>query len=136
MAGLKAGSFAPTWPTLNGAWWPEGMGAVADGPAWSHNPIAVQFIHRGLGYLVGALVLYWHVRSAAVAPTGMFRRYRLLPLSLVLLQIVLGILTVVHSDRADRLLWLGTLHQFTAMLLLLSLALMLHMLSGKAAGKP
>lgn len=133
MAGLKAGSYAPTWPTLNGAWWPAGMGAAADGPSWSHNPLSVQFIHRGLGYLVGALVVYWYVRSAAVVSTESFRRYRILPISLVLLQIVLGILTVVHSDRADRLLWLGTLHQFTAMLLLLALALMLHMLSGKAA---
>ena len=25
MAGLKAGSFAPTWPTMNGQWWPAGI---------------------------------------------------------------------------------------------------------------
>jgi cytochrome c oxidase assembly protein subunit 15 len=133
MAGLKAGSFAPTWPTLNGAWWPAGMGDVPEGSGWSHNPFAIQFIHRGLGYLIALMVLYWRVRAGSVPSTAPFRRYRNLPPVLVLLQVLLGILSVVYSDRADRLLWFGTIHQFTAMLLLLSLALMLHMLPGRKA---
>lgn len=134
MAGLKAGSYAPTWPTINGAWWPAGIGDVPEGSAWSHNPIAIQFIHRGLGYFIALMVLYWHVRSGSVASADLFRRYRILPSVLVLLQVALGIFSVIYSDRADRLLWFGTIHQFTAMLLLLSLVLMLHMLSGKASG--
>jgi cytochrome c oxidase assembly protein subunit 15 len=133
MAGLKAGSYAPTWPTLNGVWWPAGMGDVPEGSAWSHNPFKVQFIHRGLGYFIAIMVLYGYVRSGSVASSDLFRRYRILPPVLVLLQVVLGIFSVIYSDSADRLLWFGTIHQFTAMLLLLSLVLMLHLLPGRKA---
>jgi cytochrome c oxidase assembly protein subunit 15 len=129
MAGLKAGAFAPTWPTINGAWWPEGMGGVPGGPGWSHNPLVVQFIHRGLGYGVGLMVLYGYLRSGRVAASEAFRRVRILPLALVVLQIILGILSVLYSDQADRLLWIGTAHQFTAMLLLLVLLLQHGLLS-------
>jgi len=46
MAGLKAAAYAPTWPTMNGMWIPEGMSNIFN------DPITVQFIHRLLAYLV------------------------------------------------------------------------------------
>ncbi|MBM3442233.1 MAG: heme A synthase [Bacteroidetes bacterium] len=133
MAGLKAGAFAPTWPTINQQWWPSGMGGGQDGLLSSHNPLAVQFIHRGLGYLVGLLVLIWYVRARRAASTDLFRSYASLPVGLVMAQILLGIFSVLYSDQSRPLLWLGTAHQFTAMLLLLSLLCMLHLLSKRLA---
>lgn len=119
MAGLKAGSFAPTWPTINGSWMPEGMGA-GDGPL-VNNPFAVQFIHRGIAYLLTILIIWWWVRARKIEGSSLFRSIRNFPLVLVVIQVVLGIFTVVYSPDKHLLLWLGVAHQFVAMLLLLSL---------------
>lgn len=113
MAGLKAGSFAPTWPTINGDWLPGGMG-TGEQPLFS-NPFAVQFIHRGIAYLITILVIIWWTRAKIL---GSLRN---LPLVLVFLQVLLGIFTVMYSPDKHLLLWLGVAHQFVAMLLLLSL---------------
>jgi cytochrome c oxidase assembly protein subunit 15 len=61
-----------------------------------------------------------------------FKRMRSLPLLLVLLQVLLGILTVLHSTKPDYLLWLGVTHQFVAMLLLLSWITMVYLLRSKS----
>ncbi len=57
MAGLHAALSANTWPTINGMWWPMGMftqgGFLED---ITHNPITIQFIHRGLAYLLTILI--------------------------------------------------------------------------------
>jgi len=112
MAGLKAGSFAPTWPTINGDWLPSGMHS-GDTPLFN-NPFAVQFIHRGIAYILTILVIWWWVKAKAI---GSIRN---LPLILVCLQVLLGIFTVMYSADKQLLLWLGVAHQFVAMLLLLA----------------
>ncbi len=116
MAGLKAGTVAPTWPTINGMWIPAGMGS-----SLTDNPLAVQFIHRGLAYLIAILALAWWWRALKSTATPLFRRTRTLFPLLVGVQVVLGIFTVLYSPDKQALLWLGVAHQFTAMLLLLSL---------------
>lgn len=118
MAGLKAGTFAPTWPTINGSWLPGGMGA-GDSPFFN-NPITVQFIHRGIAYWLTILVIWWWVRARKIEGSSLFSSVRHLPLVLVFLQVVLGIFTVVYSPDKHMLLWLGVAHQFVAMLLLLA----------------
>ena len=135
MAGLKAGSYAPTWPTINGAWIPEGMTQPAsEAFSLTDNPFWVQFIHRGLGYLIAVLTLVWHFRARQVTAPGAFEKYRPWPLLLVILQVLLGIFTVSFADNAQALLWLGVSHQFVAMFLLLSLLLMVYLL--KPARQP
>jgi heme A synthase len=55
-----------------------------------------------------------------------------MPLVLVLIQVVLGILTVLWANYPKALLWLGAAHQFTAMLLVLVWTTVLYVLrSGK-----
>ena len=131
MAGLKAGSFAPTWPTMNGQWWPAGIAEPKGSFFVTDNPITVQFIHRGLAYLLTVLIVAWYIKARKISLSGLFSKYSHLPLLLVVLQVVLGILTVVYSSNADTLLWLGVSHQFVAMLLLMSLVFMAYLLSGK-----
>jgi heme A synthase len=53
---------------------------------------------------------------------------------LVLLQLLLGILTVVNAPNRIALLWWGVAHQFTAMLLLAALLVNAYLLSGSRAG--
>jgi heme a synthase len=130
MAGLKAAPSAPTWPTINGEIFPANMSSYA-GKSHSffsslvNNPITVHFIHRNLAYLLLVLVIYWAVQMNRNLP-GSIRWSRWFPLFLVLLQAILGIVTVLTSPQRVPQHWGGfewnaLLHQFVAMLLLLSL---------------
>lgn len=119
MAGLKAGSFAPTWPDMNGMIFPQGMGRMAND--LTNNPLTVQFIHRGLAYLLFILLMVWWLKALKLKAPSLFLRTRTLPIILVTIQLVLGIFTVVFSPDKHALLWLGVAHQFVAMTLLLSL---------------
>jgi cytochrome c oxidase assembly protein subunit 15 len=131
MAGLKAGSFAPTWPMMNGQWWPAGISDAKNGFPLTDNPITVQFIHRGLAYLISILIVAWYLKARKSSSAGMFSRYRYLPVVLVILQVVLGVFTVIYSVNSRTLLWLGVSHQFVAMLFLMSLVFMAYLLNGK-----
>ena len=119
MAGLKAGPVAPTWPDMNGMLFPAGLGSMKND--LTHNPITVQFIHRGIAYLLFFFIISWWARARKLWGNSLFRRTRNLPMILVSLQVILGIYTVVYSPDKNMLLWLGVAHQFVAMLLLLSL---------------
>ena len=129
MAGLHAGSFAPTWPDINGRAIPEGMTGDAFGFFLTDNPFMVQFIHRGLGYLTAIGVFYLYFTSSHWAVTAHFRVVRTWPAILVLVQVALGILTVSYADVASVLVWLGVAHQFVAMLLLMSVLWVYYILA-------
>lgn len=119
MAGLKAGTAAPTWPSINGMAIPSGM---SSGKQWLFsNMITVQFIHRLIAYILTIMVVYWWWKSRSIQASGWFAAARNLPLVLVFLQVLLGIFTVVYSPQPQLLLWFGVAHQFVAMLLLVSL---------------
>lgn len=130
MAGLHAALTASTWPDINGMWWPGGMftqgGFLAD---ITHNPITIQFIHRGLAYLITVLIAVWWWKAAATPEHSLLHRIRYLPLLLVLLQVLLGVLTLLGSVVKIPLLQ-AILHQFTGMLLLLALVWTLFLTGG------
>lgn len=126
MAGLKAGPVAPTWPDMNGMIFPAGLGSMKND--LTHNPITVQFIHRGIAYFLFILIVLWYTRALKLSASSLFRRWRHLPMLLVTVQVVLGVFTVVYSPDKNILLWLGVAHQFVAMLLLLSLVLTKYLL--------
>ncbi len=127
MAGLKAATTAPTWPTINGHWFPAGLTGEAGTENLINNPIMVQFIHRGIAYLLVLLTIVWFWKARKPVLPSWFHKTKSLPLILVLLQLILGILTVVFSPSTSALVWLGVLHQFVAMLLLISLIWMLYL---------
>jgi heme a synthase len=131
MAGLKAGSFAPTWPTINNQWWPTGMDAAKGSFFMTDNPITVQFIHRGLAYLISILIIAWYLKARKISKDGLFGKLSYLPVLLVVIQVILGVFTVIFSTNYKTLLWLGVSHQFVAMLLLMSLVFMSYLLIGK-----
>ncbi len=138
MAGLKAGVFAPTWPDINGQFIPENM-ITFRGQQWSfftalgNHPIAIHFVHRMLAYLLIALILIWTVKAAKLKDSALFNNVKYFPLGLILLQVFLGIMSVLTSYKAVKqgwgvFEWNAQLHQIVAMLLLLSLVMVIFVL--------
>lgn len=132
MAGNKAAPAAPTWPDINGYAIPPGMMARDTGLLnLLDNPVTIHFIHRGLAYLLLLMVVLLTVRMYRSGGNSLFRKFRIWPLLLVLLQVVLGILTVLTSlqvmpGKWGIFEWMAQLHQAVAMLLLLSLVAIVY----------
>src|SRR5664279_4415155 len=64
MAGLHAATAAPTWPQINGQWFPVAMNTLS--PEWKNfidNKITIQFIHRGIAYILLIAVFIWYFRA-------------------------------------------------------------------------
>lgn len=126
MAGLHAAVAAPTWPDINGSFAPEAMNRMT--PIWKNwidNPLAVQFIHRGLAYIILILTFIWWNNAVKVKGSSLFKIVRALPVLLVTIQVLLGIFTVVFSPVGDRLVYFGVAHQTVGILFLLSIILVL-----------
>lgn len=122
MAGTRAAISAPTWPTINGKWFPPTLFELS--PFLKnivYNKITIHFLHRLLAYLLFILILmgmYWSVK---IKGNLLFSRLWKATSVIVVTQVLLGILTLLNATINNRMLWLGVLHQFTAMLLVLSL---------------
>lgn len=134
MAGHKAAAVAPTWPTINGAWWPESL--FNRRPLTTDlvgNTLTVQFLHRGMAYGLLILVLVWTVLSLRLREVGPgFRKVRWLPLGFIVLQILLGIGSLLASPGIipNRWLvfnWLAQFHQVVGLIFLLTITGMLYL---------
>lgn len=104
VAGLNAGLAHNTWPLMDGAFIPNGLLIMQ--PAWLNvfeNAMTVQFQHRMGAYLVAILAVITAVMLKGRAATGL--RHALL--TVIALQILLGIMTLLHQVPIA----LGTLHQ-------------------------
>ncbi len=137
MAGHKAANVASTWPTINGAWLPDNL--------FSHQPfllnfidntILIHFIHRGLAYLILVLMIFWSIKLFKSTNTPTLQGAAKFPLLFTLLQVVLGIASVLTSSTIvpgiwGSFEWMAQLHQLTGMLLLLSLVTILFLVRPK-----
>ncbi|HEY4941858.1 MAG TPA: COX15/CtaA family protein [Rhizomicrobium sp.] len=115
VAGLHAGLIYNTWPSMDGRVFPEG--GLNSSPWWLNffeNPGLAQFDHRIGAYIVaaGAIAVWWNGRKAKL--DGLARRSGNAMLHLTLLQIALGVLTLLTLAPE----FLAALHQLTAALLL------------------
>ena len=98
VAGLDAGMGYNTWPLMDGAIIPNGLGVMQ--PLWRNlfeNALTVQFIHRGIAYIIVAYValMLWrqHRAGGFAGAHGWLPRLGLL----VLLQVGLGIATLLSA---------------------------------------
>lgn len=137
MAGHKAATAAPSWPTINDEWIPK---ALFKEKPWLinfiENKITIHFIHRGLAYLLAALIFVWYFTTEKVKGSVLFYATRIIPLALVFLQIFLGIFTVLTSIRIipnkwGHFEWIAQAHQLTGMCLLLSFVWALYLVRRK-----
>ena len=136
MAGLHAAVYAPTWPTINGQWYPDTMNKLS--PAWKNifdNRITVQFIHRGFAYILLILVIVWWAKANKIQTGSFFNKTKWLPGVLIFIQVVLGIFTVTLSPIGNNLVYFGVAHQLVAMLFLMSLLLMWYLMVAKPNGR-
>ncbi|MDB5197741.1 MAG: cytochrome oxidase assembly protein [Flaviaesturariibacter sp.] len=139
MAGHKAAPAAPTWPTINGSFVPDHLfskGLVS----LIEDRIIIHFIHRSLAYLLVVLILAWSVQAFRKNGGPVFSKWKLLPVGFVLLQTTLGILTVLTSvnirvTKWNSFEWMAQLHQFVALLLLLSLVGAAFLLKRRSLGR-
>ena len=126
MAGHKAANVASTWPTINGEWVPTHlMGKESfflnaiDNTTWIH------FVHRGLAYILLAVIIYWVAQMRKIQGNLFWSNVNRLPLYFVLLQVLLGVFSVLTSKNIipgtwGNFEWMAQLHQLVGMLLLLS----------------
>ncbi len=125
VAGLDAGKIYNTFPTMNGAFIPENTFSLD--PFWTNlveHKDGVQFLHRNIAYLVVLLigVIWFKARKLTLLPTQ--RKGITALLVVVLLQFVLGVLTLLYSVPVA----LGVMHQLGALVLLLTLLYANHRL--------
>lgn len=127
MAGHKAAMVAPTWPTINGDYMPSNL--FSD-PVFLlnfiENKILVHFMHRGIAYVLLALVIYWTVQLYRINGSSFFNRIKIFPLLLVILQVLLGIASLLYARSIipgvwGIFEWMAQIHQLVGMSLLLSL---------------
>ncbi len=134
MAGHKAANVAATWPKINGEWIPSSL--------FSHEPfllnfidnkILVHFIHRGLAYVLLVLIILWSIQLWKTKGSVLFHQIRMIPLILTILQVLLGIFSILTSTgiipgQWGSFEWMAQLHQLTGMCLLLSLVFTLFVI--------
>ncbi len=127
VAGLKAGKIYNTFPMMGDGWIPPDVLALR--PAWRNffdNASAVQFDHRILAIsTLVAVVVFWVFlrRSALTKRVEMAVHYLL---AAVLIQVSLGILTLILSVPTA----LAATHQAVAMLLFTAALYLTHSLRG------
>jgi cytochrome c oxidase assembly protein subunit 15 len=116
VAGIDAGRAFPTWPDMNGAFFPSDAFLVDAGrPVWAaffENAGLVQFIHRMTGYLLFAFgVVTWlrGRKSAYQATRGAFGAVMVM----LLVQVALGIYTALTAAQ----LHVAITHQVGALIL-------------------
>ena len=134
MSGMRAGLYFPTWPTLNGKMLPD---VLMNSANWSWEnmtnydshlfaPAFIQFSHRALAYLLLALTIYMYY-SLKGKVTKKVKLLLNIPVILVLLQVALGILTVLNVQGKIPL-FLGVSHQLVGLLYFMSLLFLYYSL--------
>lgn len=141
MSGMKAGLFYPSWPDMNGAFLPDVLLNINE---WSVEnfvnydtkpfmPALIQFSHRTTAYLLTIMVLWYFFKGVKAKPTAMFKTGLYLLVIMLVMQVLLGILTLINCIGVIPV-GLGVLHQAGA-LVLLSILLFLLYLQRRPVGK-
>ena len=133
MAALRTATAAPTWPQINGQWIPDSINNLS--PRWKNfidNKIAIQFIHRGIAYIILISVLVWFFKAIKIKGTLLFNKSRVIPLVFIIAQVLLGIITLITSPHRNNLVWFGVAHQLVAILFLMSIIFMLYIIRSSA----
>jgi cytochrome c oxidase assembly protein subunit 15 len=129
VAGLNAGLTYNTWPLMDGSLVPSGLFLHQPWIAnFGDNVTMVQFQHRMTAYLVAALA----VACVAVASrTNAGRATAGVLGSVVVCQIILGVLTLLAGGEGTQPIFLGAAHQFGALVLFATAIAHWHALAGK-----
>ena len=108
VAGIDAGRAFPTWPDMNGYFFPEDAFV---GPVWE-NAGLVQFVHRMTGYTLFAFGVVAWLRGRASAYRATRVAFNLM-MAMMTAQVVLGIYTALSAAQ----LHMAITHQIGAVVL-------------------
>jgi cytochrome c oxidase assembly protein subunit 15 len=136
MAGHKAATAAPTWPDINGSFVPTAMFSKDGLLNLIENRVTIHFVHRTLAYILLVLIVVWTWKAFKFEECNLFLKTRSIPFILVLIQVILGICSVLTSIKIvpnhwGVFEWMAQLHQLVAMFLLLSLIWMAYLIKTK-----
>jgi cytochrome c oxidase assembly protein subunit 15 len=123
VAGLDAGLAYNTWPLMDGHFIPP---ALFESDDILHDTLTVQFIHRHLAEFVAILALAWAFKVWRASQDLLTRRLAFLLLFVVIMQITLGIATLLSFVPVG----LGTMHQAGAVVVLAFSLMLMHDLKG------
>lgn len=137
MAGMRAGLYYASWPSMNGAFIPE---VLLDKSNWTlHNltnydrfafaPALVQFVHRLLAYIILLLTVYFYHKKRNKVHTSAIK-WLTVSYLLVVFQVFLGIMTLLKIKTGIPLVY-GTLHQLVGILYVISLLFLYYSLRKK-----
>ncbi|MEH6497659.1 MAG: COX15/CtaA family protein, partial [Pseudomonas marincola] len=115
VAGLNAGFIYNEWPLMGGRFIPEDLLHLS--PWYMNfleNPTAVQFSHRIMAYITFAAIFGLFIKSRNLNVSALNRRVITALFGAVLLQVALGIWTLVAVVPVT----LGALHQAGGMIVL------------------
>jgi heme a synthase len=118
MAGNHAALAFPTWPKLGSEWIPDSLFDM--NPLWKNfisNDGLIQLIHRSTAYVLVILIFFFWWKFKKINSGKLFQiAVNIFPL-IVLVQVALGILTLLNSTHSIPLVF-GVLHQSVGLLLL------------------
>lgn len=119
MAGSHAATYFPTWPDMNGQAIPPYV--FAQNPWWMNllnNVATIQLFHRAIAYALMAGIFFYCVSLLRNHKGDKISKVMAIVLAaLILLQPILGIITLLASKSGTiPILW-GVLHQFVGLVL-------------------
>ena len=115
VAGIDAGRGFPTWPDMNGAFFPADAFHVPGRPVWAaflENSGLVQFMHRMAAYLLFSFGIFAWLRGRKSAHLATRRAFHAV-LAMLLAQLALGIATALTAAAPQ----VAITHQIGAILL-------------------
>jgi cytochrome c oxidase assembly protein subunit 15 len=116
VSGMDAGNIYNTWPLMGSTYFPDDSRFNEFlNIKFFDNPSIVQFIHRNLAYIIFAVYIYL-LFSVFKDSNKIFRKPIILIGIIILLQMVLGILTILSGVK----IFYASLHQINSVLLILS----------------
>lgn len=121
-AGLRAGHFYNTFPTMNGMWTPPGTFGANPLHDLVANPLTIQWTHRWLAWLLAAYVSALWIKGLRGPISCRQRALLTTVFCLTALQFGLGVATLLLHVPV----WLGSLHQVNAAVLLMAAVALLQ----------
>lgn len=126
-AGLDAGRIYNTWPDMEGSLVPETVPFTIERDGISsliNNPGSIQFMHRMIAYLLSMIILGYFFYCRKQKLPNKIRSVNMIFYSLIILQIILGIFTVIYAVPV----FLGVFHQLIAFCSMMVLIYLMHLL--------
>ena len=123
VSGMDAGNIYNSWPLMGSTYFPNDSEIINlfNLSAFS-DPSLVQFMHRNLAYMIFIYYLYILIKIYQNKLFKFFFSINLLGL-LLIIQIILGVLTLIHGAQ----IVLASMHQISSIFLVSSSVYLLHL---------